>query len=203
MNRSQILSLLLVVGIVAVVTKTYLLWQEGPWEIPQPNKEKTAAAVVEEKKEPLSLQLAMTTKNVIDNDLFDPERGTDKNKENEAVALARQKIQGMILIGTLIIGESRYALFQDSSDSPSANPSSKANGSVLRLTLGDTIEDFQLSQIEDRKVAFNNGTTNVVVALDFFRKVDGISGVVGPPEAIFQSSPPAPRRDRLPSPPRL
>jgi hypothetical protein len=149
------------------------------------------------------MQLAMTAKNIIDNDLFDPERGTDKNKENEAVALARQKIQGMILIGTLIIGESRYALLQDTSDSPSANPSSKANGSVLRLTLGDTIEDFQLSQIEDRKVAFSNGTTNVVVALDFFRKVDGISGVVGPPEAIFQSSPPAPRRDRLPSPPRL
>lgn len=200
MNRSQILSLLLVAAIITVGTKTYLLWQEGPWEIPQIAQKETAAAVEEEKKEPLPVQLAMNTKNIVDNDLFDPERGTHKGKENEAVSLAKQKIQGMVLMGTVIIGDSRYAIFQDGSGPTLLNPGSKTGGTVLRLKLGDTVEGFKLSRIEDNKVAFTNGSTNVEIALDFFRKIDGEA--VQAPRAVAQSRSPSPRRERPPLPPR-
>ena len=145
MNRNQILRLLLVVANVAVVTKTYLLWHEGPWEIPQVVQGRASATVVQEKKEPLPVQLVITTKNIIDNDLFDPERGTTKTKENEAIALATQKIQNMILTGTMILGESRYAILQDGSDSRASNPNSKSGGSAnIRLKLGDTLEGFKV-----------------------------------------------------------
>src|SRR5438093_5963891 len=105
MNRNQILRMLLVVANIAVVTKTYLLWHEGPWDIPQSvhAAKKETSAVVVEQKQPLPIQLAITTKNIIDNDLFDPERGASKTKENEAIALATQKIRNMILTGTMIL----------------------------------------------------------------------------------------------------
>jgi len=210
MNRNQILRLLLVVANIAVVTKTYLFWHDGPWEIPQSvhAAKRDASAVALEQKQPLPIQLAMSTKNIIDNDLFDPERGASKTKENEVIALARQKVESMILTGTMILGESRYAIFQDGSDSRSSNPNSKTSESPnIRLKLGDTVEAFKLSQIEDRKVAFTNGTTNVEIALDYFRKIDGIrvqAGLpqVASPQALSQVPLTVPRRDRLPPPPR-
>ena len=206
MNRSSILSVLLVVGIVVVVTKTYALWQEGPWQIPQAAesvKKQAPAVVVEPQKRPLPIQVVMSTRTIIDNNLFDPERGTGKKKENEALARAMQKIRSLVLIGTAIIGENRYAILQDDSSSlPSNAKSQKAMPASLRLNLGDTFESFKLSQIEDRKVAFTNGSANVEIALDFFRRADGTGQAIGSSRVASPSMPPILRRGGLPPPPR-
>ncbi len=206
MSRSSILSVLLVVGIVVVVTKTYALWQEGPWTIPQaaqPEKKEAPVVGAEPQKRPLPIQVAMSTKTITDNNLFDPERGTGKKKENEALARAMQKIRSLVLIGTAIIGENRYAILQDDSSSASPNAKSqKAMPTSLRLNLGDTFESFKLSQIEEKKVAFTNGSTNVEIGLDFFRRVDGARSAVGASRAISPTVSPFPRRDSLPLPPR-
>ncbi len=206
MNRSSIFSLLLVIGIVVVVVKIYLVWRARPWQIPRPEQQghtKIASGEAEPKKQAsaLPVQWVMSTKNIIDNNLFDPERGTGKKKENEALARATQKIRSLVLIGTVIIGENRYAILQDSStSSPSDAKSMKTMPVRLRLSLGDTFESFKLAQIEDRKVSFSNGSVNVEISLDFFRRVDGTRSTVGASRPISQNVF-GPRRATLPPPP--
>jgi len=204
MNRTSILSLLLALGIVAVGMKTYLLWAEGPWEVWQSVKREAATAVVEEKKDASPVQLAMNTKSIIDNDLFDPDRGTGRNKETETVSLAVQKIRSMALLGTMIIGESRYAMLQKGSDPRLPSPASKNGNSILRLKLGDTIEGFQLSEIQDRSVVFSKGPTQVDISIDYFKKIQDTRRPTATSAApVFSRPPTEVKADGQPLAPRL
>jgi hypothetical protein len=154
------------------------------------------------KKEPEKMQVA-STKNIIEKNLFDPERGVGRTQEAEASTVAMQRIRSMVLLGTAILGSSRYAILQQPSDSGSSPPGTptRQQGS-LRLKLGDTVEGFKLSEIHDKKVIFTKGVSKVEVALDFFRKVEQAKpGPAGPVPARPGVAPTAPRKDRLPAPP--
>lgn len=154
------------------------------------------------KKEPPQLQL-VSTKNIIDKNLFDPERGAGRVQESEASVIAMQRIRSMVLLGTAILGSSRYAILQQPSDARSPAPGAPAGQQAsLRLKIGDTVEGFKLSEIHDKRVIFTKGASRVEVVLDFFRKVDQTKqSPAGTAPARAGVVPNMPRRPNLPAPP--
>ena len=74
LTRSSLLSLLLVVAIGLVVTKTYWLWMSGPWDLPNPRKPKSPIAA-EDNKAITNPRTAIGTETIISKNIFDPERG--------------------------------------------------------------------------------------------------------------------------------
>ncbi len=166
------------------------LWN-GPWDLPSPGKVKSQTVIEEPKKAPAPP--ITTTKNIVDKNLFDPERGASKTKEAEANSLAMQRMRSMVLMGTAVLGNARYAILQESS-APRVNaPGAQAGQpSTMRLKLGDTLEGFKLSEIRDRSVVFTKGASRVEIPLDYFRNVNQ-----GP------NQPPAPALPRQPFSPRL
>ena len=193
---------MLLAAIVFVGARTYNLWQKGPWELPKPAKPKATAVAEEAKKEPMQVQL-VSTKNIIDKNLFDPERGAGRTQETEASAAAVRRIRSMVLMGTMVLGSNRYAILRSPSDSPISTAKGPAGQpDQLRLRLGVTVEGFKLSEIHERKVVFSKGSSQVDVALDFFRKVDQTkqapAGAIPPRPGV---APSIPRRQNLPAPP--
>ena len=183
-----------------VGVRTYALWKAGPWDLPQPAKGREPSGVEEPKKEPQKMQLA-STKNIVEKNLFDPERGASRALETQASAMATQRIRSMVLLGTAIFGNSRYAILQGPSDGRPAAAGSQAGApNNLRLKLGDTVEGFKLSEIHEKKVIFTKGASKVEVALDFFRKTEPTKAVPAAP-ARPGIAPDVPRRERLPAPP--
>jgi len=191
---------LLLAAIVFIGARTYNLWQEGPWDLPRPAKAKDKESPVDggSKKEPPRLQL-VSTKNIIDKNLFDPERGAGRVQESEASVIAMQRIRSMVLLGTAILGSSRYAILQQPSDARSPAPGAPAGQQAsLRLKIGDTVEGFKLSEIHDKRVVFTKGASRVEVVLDFFRKVESPAGTAPARAGVV---PNIPRRPNLPAPP--
>ena len=194
LKRSSLLSLLLLIAIAFVGMRSYQHWQEGPWELPKPGKGKDSSVIGEPKKEPQQPQLA-STKSIIEKNLFDPERGASRTKEAEASSLAIQRIRSMVLLGTAILGNSRYAILESPSEPRSSGQRSPSGQpSYLRLKLGDAVEGFKLTAVDEKKVVFTKGASRVEVALDFSRRVE---------EAKQKSpAPPAPRPGVAPRIPR-
>jgi len=154
---------------VVVGASTYQLWQAGPWDLPSPAKAKDGAPAPAANEEPPPFQMA-NTRNIVEKNLFDPERGANRTKEAEASAAAMQRIRSLVLLGTAILGNSRYAIIQE--PSTSARGPTKAppgNSTQMRLKLGDALEGFNLSEIRDKSVIFTKGASRVEVAIDFFR----------------------------------
>jgi hypothetical protein len=165
---------LLGVSIIFVGARTYQLWQAGPWELPVPGKVKAVPAAEPVKEDQPQFQLA-NTRNIIDKNLFDPERGaTKKNEEKaQADAAATQRIRSMVLLGTAILGNSRYAIMQEPTNSPGARaqPTKAQSGGSgqMHLKQGDTVEGFRLSEIRDKSVVFTKGASKVELSIDYFR----------------------------------
>jgi hypothetical protein len=160
------------------------MWEEGPWELPALGKEKTATAS-EEEGPPAQRPLPASTKNIVDKNLFDPERGQGRSKEGEAQSAAVQRIRNMVLLGTAIIGSSRYAILQESADPRfPAGKAQPVQSNQIRLKLGDTVEGFKVSEIQERRVVFSRGATNVEVSLDYTRKVEETKDRVGTPGPV-------------------
>ena len=158
-------------AIVFVGARTYALWQEGSWDLPKSGRLKEASVAGVPEKAPT--QQLVSTKNIIDKNLFDPERGAGRTQEAEASTVAMQRIRSMVLLGTAILGSSRYVILQGPSESrPSVPGTPTGQQSHLRLKLGDTVEGFKLSEIHEKRVVFTKGVSKVEVALDFFRKVE-------------------------------
>lgn len=180
------LSLLLVIAIGLVVTKTYWLWMSGPWDLPNPGKAKSPVSVADNKTATNTPPI-VGTDTIISKNIFDPERGAGLTRETEANSQAFQRIRGMILLGTAIFGNDRFAILQDRGSSSGAKVPGQSN-SLLRIKLGDTVEGFKLSEISEKRVVFAKGTSTVEVPLDYFRKVDGTQ-----PQAssTAQTTPPA------------
>ena len=216
-KRSILLTIFLSATLVFILAKTYLLWTDGPWDLPTA-PHVVARATASEIVTPTTTPLTASPELVIAKNVFDPERGAGQTKEKEANNLALQRIKGLILMGTMILGESRFAIIQDNGSQPAASRPAQGRASqTLRFKLNDKFEGFNLSQIEDKNVVFTSGASRVELALDYFRKVEAAApqvasaprpqGATTPrpgasPGAVApRVVPQLPRRERLPAPP--
>jgi hypothetical protein len=85
----------------------------------------------------------------------------------------------MILLGTAILGTSKYAILQDPTAArppAAANPrapqppqQAAAGSGQMRLKQGDTLEGFQLAEVRDKSVVFTKGAIREEISIDFFR----------------------------------
>jgi hypothetical protein len=171
LTRSSLLSLLLTVAIGLVLTKTYWLWMSGPWDLPNPRKAKSPIAV-EDAKPAINPRTTIGTETIISKNIFDPERGAGLTREAEANSQAFQRIRSMVLLGTAILGNNRFAILQDGGVSSVAPGTPGQSVAPMRVKLGDTVEGFRLSEISEKRIVFARGTATVEVPLDYFRKTD-------------------------------
>jgi hypothetical protein len=165
---------------VAVGARIYLLWKEEPWDLPVPKVRKSPVAeqqIAETKAVPL-----VSTEVIISKNLFDPERGESRNREVETNSRAFQRVRGMVLLGTAILGNNRYAVLRDAGPTAGPGPVASAQAAnLMRLKLGDNVEGFRLSEVGDKRVVFTKGTANVEVLLDYFRKPEPSAPQASPP----------------------
>ena len=174
-----------------VVWEIYWLWKDGPWNLSNPGQ--TRSPVVVEKSEPdASAQRPVSTEIIISKNLFDPERGAGFTRESEANSRAFQRIRGMILLGTAIIGNSRVAILQDGGAAPAVPGSAGQSGSPMRVKQGDVVEGFNLSEVGDKRVVFSKGASRVELVLDYFRKIDPPRPATTRPVPRGQIRPPSP-----------
>lgn len=149
---------------------------------------------------------------IVSKNLFDPERGAGATREAEENSRAFQRVRGMILVGTVIIGNNRVALLQESTTSPVAGQRPGAQpAAVMRLKVGDNVDGFRLTEIADKRVVFAKDASRVEVLLDYFRKVEAaapprptVPNRVTPPPtpgvAVPRVVPNLPRRGQIPVP---
>ena len=184
----------------------YRSWTEGPWDLPGPSKISPVAAT--EKQAPVAPRVPINTDVIVTKNLFDPERGAGATREAEENSRAFQRVRNMILIGTVIIGNNRTAIMQDSAN-PGVGPAVTAQPAApMRLKLGDNVEGFRLSEIADKRVVFTRDTSRVEVLLDYFRKVEVAQPRALPPGQVSTPGtapvprvvPNLPRRTRIPTP---
>ena len=127
--------------------------------------------VVEDSKTATNPRPIIGTETIISKNIFDPERGAGFTREAEANSQAFQRIRGMVLLGTAILGNNRFAILQDGGTS--GVPGVPGQSVVpMRIKLGDTVEGFRLSEVSEKRVVFAKGTATVEVPLDYFRKTD-------------------------------
>ena len=170
MTRSSLLSVLLIVAVGLVLTKTYWLWTTGPWEVPSPGKGKSP--VLTEGVKPTTSPVAVVgTETIISKNIFDPERGAGFTRQAEASSQAFQRIRALVLLGTAILGNNRFAILQDGTTT--RTPGAPNQSTVpMRVKLGDTVEGFRLSEVSEKRVVFAKGASTVEIPLDYFRKID-------------------------------
>ena len=186
------LTVLILLATVAVGVRTYLVWKQGPWDLPVP-KVKTMPPADREIAEAKTVPLVGTDV-IVSKNLFDPERGEGRNREAETNSRSFQRVQNMILLGTAILGNNRYAVLRD--PGPTAVPSvpgrtvpAAQGANLMRLKLGDDVEGFKVSEIADKRVVFTKGPAKVEVVLDYFRKAEP---PLPPPSRPGQAGVPAP-----------
>jgi hypothetical protein len=204
-----LLSIFLAAAVGFTGWRTYLSWNEGPWDLPVSAKSgspplPTGQQIV------ASSKVTANTDAIVSRNLFDPERGAGATREAEETSRSFQRIRNMILIGTVIIGNNRTAVLQDGS-SPGAGPGVPAQAAAtMRLKLGDNVEGYRLAEIADKKVVFTKDAARVEVVLDYFRKVEVTApratpapGQIVPPGVVAPGPrviPNLPRRGRIPAP---
>jgi hypothetical protein len=163
----------LTISIVFVAARVYRIWQSGPRELPTVAKSKPSLPTQAADEHPPQFQV-VNTRNIIDKNLFDPERGASKKQEAEVQRdeQARQRIRSMILLGTAILGDSRYAILQEPRPPGTPNPRAPQQpigSGQMRLKLGDTLEGFRLAEVRDKSVIFTKGPIKEEISIDFFR----------------------------------
>jgi hypothetical protein len=187
----------------------YRSWTEGPWDLPAPPKASTALASTTNPK-PQAPGVPVNTDAIVTKNLFDPERGAGATRDAEENSRAAQRVRNMILVGTIILGNEKFAVLQDSAG-PIAGPGAPSKGqntAPMRLKIGDNVDGFRLAEIADRRVVFTKDASRVEVLLDYFRKTELAQpkpvapGQVGTPGPVApQVVPNLPRRARIPVPP--
>jgi hypothetical protein len=116
-----------------------------------------------------------------------------------------QRLKSMVLLGTAILGDSRFAILQDA---PASRGGAGQASETVRVKVGDTVDGFRLSEIGDKRVVFTKGASRIEVMLDYFRKIE-TAEAKPPPQPPTQATPPRPVTPRvvpnvprrLPSPP--
>jgi hypothetical protein len=195
-----LLSLLLTVSIAFVAARVYQVWRSSPSELPTFAKPRPVSPGQSVDAEPPQFQV-VNTRNIIDKNLFDPERGATKKQEEveQRDAQARQRIRSMILLGTAILGSSKYAILQE--PTPTRTPSAanprvpqQAIGSgQMRLKQGDSLEGFRLAEVRDKSVVFTKGAIREEISIDFFRPGEPQPPAPAPGAPAAGTSPPQPR----------
>jgi hypothetical protein len=217
-----VLALLLAASVVGVGLKIYWVWQNGPWDLPAPRQPRFAVDGGDVEADADAPPVIVGTDTIIAKNLFDPERGAGRTRETEAGTSAAKRIRNMILLGTAVLGSSRYAVVQDPETVP-RQANNPAESGPRHLKLGDSIEGFRLTEVGEKSVVFANGVIRVELPIDYFRKVPVAAppsrppvrqpGVPGQPVPGFvpgQTSPGTaprvipnlPRRPRLPPQPQ-
>ena len=154
-----------------MLAKTYWLWTSGPWDLPNPGKPKSSS-LTEGSKGVANPPAMVGTETIISKNIFDPERGAGFTREVEANSQAFQRIRSMVLLGTAILGNNRFAILQDGATSSGAPGAPGQSVAPMRIKLGDTVEGFRLSEVSEKRVVFARGASTVEVPLDYFRKTD-------------------------------
>jgi hypothetical protein len=170
LRRSSLLSLFLLVAIGLMLTKTYWLWMSGPWDLPNQRKAKSPI-IGEDAKAVTNSRPTTGAESIISKNVFDPERGAGLTREAEANSQAVQRVRSMVLLGTAILGNNRFAILQDGGASGPAAASGQSLG-PMRIKLGDAVEGFRLSEISEKRVVFARGSATVELPLDYFRKTE-------------------------------
>lgn len=177
--------------------------------MPAPPKPRTAFASATNSTS-AAPRVSVSTDVIVSKNLFDPERGAGFTREAAENSGAAQRVRSMVLFGTIIIGNDRFAILQDVTN-PSAGagvPGQSQNSPPMRLKIGDSVDGFRLAEIDDRKVVFTKDASRVEVTLDYFRKIEVAQpkpispGQVRAPGAVTpQVVPNLPRRPRITVPP--
>jgi hypothetical protein len=215
LTRSSLLTLVLIGALGLVLAKTYWLWTADPWDLPTSARAKSPILPEGAATDAIP-QPPVGTETIIGRNLFDPERGAGATRQVEANSQAFQRMKGMVLLGTAIIGGNRFAILQDGANSAGGQGQSVV---PMRVKLGDTVDGFRLSEVSEKRVLFTRGAATIEVALDYFRKGElaeprgpvtgqtGAAGQGGSPQVTAPVQPgprvvPAlPRRERLPASP--
>jgi hypothetical protein len=186
------------VGIVAI--QVYRLWTSGPWDIPKAGKG-TPVPAMEVPAEQTMKSQALSTDVIVSKNIFDPERGEGRSREVADNSRSYQRLKGMVLLGTAILGDNRFAILQDApAGRGSATPVHSSE--IMRVKVGDTVDGFRLAEIGDKRVVFTKGGSRVEVLLDFFRRIE-TAEAKPPPQAPAQATPPRPVAPRaVPNLPR-
>lgn len=210
------------VAIALIAWTTYRSWRAGPWDLPAPMPQRPVASAPGTQVS-LAARPPIGTDAIISKNLFDPERGAGASREAEENSRAVQRVRGMVLVGTVIIGNNRVAILQDGTNPAPGQPipGQRPPGqpaSMMRLKVGDSLEGFRLTEIADQRVVFARDATRVEVMLDFFRKVENTSprpvagsgpvaapgqvqpSPAGAPVPVPRILPNLPRRGRIPVP---
>ena len=194
-------------ALVLVSWSIYRSWSAGPWDLPGPSRLGPPAATAE-KQAATTPRVPINTDVIVSKNLFDPERGAGATREAEENSRSFQRVRNMILVGTIIIGNNRTAILQDSAN-PNVGAAAGQPAGPMRLKLGDNVEGFRLSEIADKKVVFSRDTARVEVLLDYFRKVEvaqsralppGQPSAPGAATPVPRVVPNLPRRTRIPTP---
>jgi hypothetical protein len=193
-----LLTVLILLATGVVGARTYLLWKEGPWDLPTAAPARPLPPPHEEKSETKAPTL-VGTETIVSKNLFDPERGESRSREVETNSRSFQRVRGLVLLGTAILGNNRYAVVRDGAPTAVPGvPGQSAAGqtpNLMRLKLGDNLEGFRLAEIGDKRVVFTKGPARVEVLLDYFRKPEPQPGRPTPPvQAGAQPPPVVPRR---------
>jgi hypothetical protein len=218
-------------ALAGVGLKIYWVWQEGPWDLPEPALSVPVGPSAEQKEQLQPASSIAGTDVIIAKNLFDPERGASRTKETEADMRAAQRIRSLVLLGTAILGANRYAIVQDAEMTArpvaGAQPEPQA---PRRMKVGDSFDGFNLTEVSEKRVVFAKGPMRVEVPVDYFRKAPvpasptppqpgqprtpgavapgAVPGQIAPGAAPAQAAPTVPRvvpnlprRPRLPSSP--
>ena len=190
--------MLILLATVLVSARTYLLWKEGPWDLPTAAPPKMLPAAQEEQSQAKAPTL-VSTDVIVSKNLFDPERGESRNREVETNSRSFQRVQSMVLLGTAILGNNSYAVLRDGGPTsvPGApgQPPQAQGPSLVRLKLGDNVEGFRVSDIGDKRVVFTKGAAKVELLMDYFRKPDPLPARAAVPAQPGAQPPPiVPRR---------
>ena len=178
LRRSPRFSFLLVILVVLVGVKVYQIWEEGLPELPSPVKEKSTVSTTKEWRGSLQ-SLRRSTANIIKKNLFDPKRGAGGEKEVEPTPQNKQSEEEFVLLGTMITSGSRKAIIRVSPTAsggvvrgrrPRVKRKSNLTGAVRRVSLGDSVGEFQLAEIQPYKVILKNGPEQVELVLDFINR---------------------------------
>jgi hypothetical protein len=204
-----LLSIFLAAAVGFTGWRTYLSWNEGPWDLPAAAKSSPPPPTAGQQIV-ASSKVTANTDAIVSRNLFDPERGAGTTREAEATSQSFQRIRNMVLIGTVIIGNNRTAVLQDGSGPGVGSAVPAQAAATMRLKLGDNVEGYRLAEIADKKVVFTKDAARVEVVLDYFRKVEVAApratpppgrivppGVVAPGPRVI---PNLPRRGRIPAP---
>ncbi len=167
---------MIAIGLVAIEVRS--VWNENHERLLKSVKKKPLSNVLEADQILSRPQLA-STKSIVKQNLFDPQRGAGSGDDAQSLSQNKKELGDLHLLGTVISGGQRYAIVEVPPEKDRRSRRAKrlargrrqTRGEMRRLALGDTLEGFKLEEIHAHKVVFKKGSSTVDVVLDFSRKV--------------------------------